>query len=242
MVGTSGNEDGARALIRENLDKVRQNVGEAARRAGRDPSGIRIQAVTKTFPREIVLAAMAEGISLFGENRVAEAAEKYRGLTGSWELHLIGHLQRNKAREAASVFQWIQSIDKAETAKALDKACAAAGNTMEILLEVNTSGEETKSGVRSEAELETLLDAAAEFPRLRVRGLMTVGPLTADASKVRGAFRSLRSQFDSIRGRRSLPCFDTLSMGMSSDYLIAVEEGATLLRVGTALFGARHEA
>lgn len=232
--------EAAREGIRRSLAQVRERIGTAARKAGRDPAAIRIQAVTKTFPREAVMAAMAEGLRILGENRVAEAEGKYRGLPGPWELHLIGHLQRNKARDAAAVFHWVQSIDKPETAQALQKACAAAGRTMEILLEVNTSGEEAKSGVRSPEELETLLDAVAPLEGLHVRGLMTVGPLTEEESRIRAAFRSLRLLFDGIGKRRALPGFDTLSMGMSGDYPIAVEEGATLVRIGTALFGGRH--
>jgi PLP dependent protein len=232
--------DAAKEGIGKNLAAVRERIGEAARRAGRDPASIRIMAVTKTFPRGAVEAAAAEGLALFGENRVAEAEGKYMGLPVARELHLIGHLQRNKAREAASVFQWIQSIDKPETAQALQKACMTAGRTMEILLEVNTSGEESKSGVRSPGELETLLEFVAPLGCLHVRGLMTVGPLTEDEPRIRTAFRSLKSQFDRIRDGRALPGFDTLSMGMSSDYPIAVEEGSTLVRIGTALFGGRH--
>jgi len=238
MVGPSE----ARERIRENLAVLRDRVGEAALRAGRDPAAIRIQAVTKTFPRDVVEAVMAEGQALFGENRVAEAKDKFAALPGSWELHLIGHLQRNKARDAAAVFHWVQSIDKAETAQALDRACMEAGRTMEILLEVNVSGEESKSGVRSRDALEPLMDSVQGLSRLHVRGLMTVGPLTTEEARIRGAFRSLRSLFDTIRDRRGLPYFDTLSMGMSSDYPIAVEEGATLLRIGTALCGKRHVA
>ena len=160
--------------------------------------------------------------------------------SGGFELHLIGHLQRNKARAASALFACVQSIDKAETAEALDARCEERGRTMDILLELNTSGEPTKSGFLSRGALLAGLETIGKLPHLRVRGLMTVGPLSDDTREIRSSFGALRSAFEEIRAGGGLPFFDTLSMGMSSDFEIAVDEGATLVRVGTALFGRRE--
>ena len=227
-----------RERLRSNLRDVRFRMEAAAKRAGRDSSAIRLMAVTKTLPREIVQLAKAEGLSLFGENRVQEAQVKYEGLLESCELHLIGHLQRNKARMAAGVFRCVQSIDKTETAEALSKHCAEIGRDMDVLLELNTSGEQSKSGFAGREELLACVDVMGKLPRLRLRGLMTVGPLTEDGAAVRASFSALRGVFAEISAG-GMPGFDTLSMGMSGDFEIAIEEGATLVRVGTALFGPR---
>ncbi len=199
-------------------------------------------AVTKGFPRPVVEEAVRAGLSLFGENRVQEAEEKYAELAeGQWELHLIGHLQRNKARPASALFTCVQSIDKPETAEALNARCADRGRKMDILLELNTSAEPTKSGFAGPDELLRGLEAISTLPALRVRGLMTVGPLTDEEGRIRSAFASLRELFERIRSG-GVPGFDILSMGMSGDFEIAVEEGATLVRLGTALFGHRGQA
>lgn len=228
--------------IADSLADVRARIEAAAGRAGRAASSVSLMAVTKGFPREVVETAMAVGISLFGENRVQEAEEKYTGLPGNWTLHLIGHLQRNKARSASGLFSCVQSIDAAETARALESRCAERGKTMEVLVELNTSGEASKAGFRSRENLLDALGEIAALPHLRVRGLMTVGPLTEDERDVRASFAALRSLFDDIRGRGSTAGFDILSMGMSGDFEVAIEEGATLVRLGTALFGQRGRA
>jgi len=221
------------------LASLQERVCAAAERSGRKPESVRIMAVTKTVARAAVEEAMGVGIRLFGENRVQEAVDKYSGLTGAFELHLIGHLQRNKARSAAKVFTCVQSIDKTETADALSKQRAALGSPMDILLEMNTSGEESKSGFRSRDALFSGLDAIAALPMLTLRGLMTVGPLSSDSERVRASFRALAGLFREIAERKRLPGFDTLSMGMSGDFETAIEEGSTLVRIGTALFGQR---
>jgi len=198
---------------------------------------VRLMAVTKGFPRETVVEALEAGASLFGENRVQEAETKFTELAGRCETHLIGHLQTNKAKAAAALFDCVQSIDSLHTAQALDARCGELGRTMDVLLEMNTSGEASKSGFPGREELAAGLVEVEKLPRLRVRGLMTVGPLTDDAGAIRAAFTRLRSAFEELSvGRQG---FDTLSMGMSSDFEIAIEEGATLVRVGTALFGPR---
>jgi PLP dependent protein len=223
--------------LRRALGVVRERMAGAAERSGRRPEDITLMAVTKTLPYECAAAAMAEGITVFGENRVQEAAEKWVAVPEGAELHLIGHLQRNKARLAATTFSWVQSVDKIETARALSAACAASGKRCAILLEVNTSGEATKSGVGSREELAALLEGVVGLVGIEPRGLMTVGPLTDDAARVRLAFSELRSMLDDAR--RVSRSLHVLSMGMSSDYEIAVEEGSTLVRLGTALFGPR---
>jgi hypothetical protein len=220
------------------LGEVRARIAAAARRSGRDSSAVSLMAVTKGFPRDVVVEAHTLGLTLFGENRVQEAEEKYLEPPGPLELHLIGHLQRNKARPASALFACVQSVDKVETAVALDVRCEERGRTMEILLELNTSGEASKSGFRSRDDLLSALEAISPLARLRVRGLMTVGPMTENEREVRSSFASLRSLFEELRSR-GLPGFDTLSMGMSGDFEIAIEEGSTLVRIGTALFGKR---
>jgi PLP dependent protein len=196
-------------------------------------------AVTKTFPAAAVEEAMGAGLRLFGENRVQEAERKFTGLAGDWELHLIGHLQRNKARAASALVHCVQSIDKLETAQALARCAAERGTVIDILLELNTSGEDTKSGYRDPEALLRDLEAVAALGGLRLRGLMTVGPFTPDTTVVRRAFAALRRLFETCAGRLCSPGFDTLSMGMSGDYEAAIEEGSTLVRLGTALFGSR---
>jgi len=221
---------------------VRDRIAAAAARSGRAAADVRLMAVTKTFPRETVLAAAAAGLGLFGENRVQEAEEKFTDIGLDCELHLIGHLQRNKAKTAAGLFSWVQSIDKTETARALDSRCAERGSTMNVLLELNTSGEQSKSGFLSRDDLLAALDAIRGLEHLRLRGLMTVGPLTTDETAVRGSFAALRTLFEEIRTAHGLAGFDTLSMGMSGDFEIAIEEGSTLVRIGSALFGHRETA
>jgi pyridoxal phosphate enzyme (YggS family) len=232
-------EDTERQDLARRLAEVRARLDAAARRAGRDPVSVSLMAVTKGHPRETLEAAMTAGLSLFGENRVQEAEEKLVGLPAGAIVHLIGHLQRNKARTASGLFACVQSVDKLDTAAALDARCAERGRTMDILLEVNTSGEPAKSGFLTRDDLLRALEGIAALPTLRTRGLMTVGPLTADADRVRSSFALLKGLFDEIRGSGPRDGFDTLSMGMSGDFEIAVEEGSTLVRVGTALFGPR---
>ena len=223
------------------LESMRARIDSAARKAGRDASSIRLMAVTKGFPRETVIEAYSAGLRLFGENRVQEAEQKYLDLPGTFELHLIGHLQRNKARHASGLFACVQSIDKTETAAALELQCAARGRTMDVLIELNTSGESSKSGFPARGEALAACDATGRMAHLRVRGLMTVGPLSEDQQRIHASFAALRSLFEEIRSGGGFPFFDTLSMGMSGDFEAAIEEGSTLVRIGTALFGQRGQ-
>lgn len=235
-----GVTDPAVMLLRRRLRHTRERVAAAAARAGRGAGEVRIMAVTKSQPRAALEAALAAGLDLIGENRVQEAAAKLEPPPAHAELHLIGHLQRNKARRAARLFHTVQSIDKPATAQALQHALAASAGTMDVLLELNTSGEPGKHGFASPDELRRALEAIEALDRLRVRGLMTMAVWSADAAAVRGCFRTLRRLFEELAPDR--PAFDTLSMGMSGDFEIAVEEGATLVRLGTVLFGPRAAA
>lgn len=239
---------GGSEQISRNLQRVREALTRAAERCGRDPASVALMAVTKTVPLAEVEAACAAGLRLFGENRVQEAEAKYgavvpgaaaRPVLPPLSLHLIGHLQRNKARKAAELFQAVDSIDKVETAQALEAACAVSGRTLDILLEMNTSGEPTKFGFAGEDELLAAVEPILGLPHLRLRGLMTVGPLTSEPEPVRAAFRRLARLLERLHaGYAGLP-LEVLSMGMSGDFEIAVEEGSTQVRLGTALFGAR---
>jgi pyridoxal phosphate enzyme (YggS family) len=229
----------AAEIVRRNLDTVRERIARAATRSGRDASEVRLMAVTKAHPFATVEAAARAGVRLFGENRVQEAVSKWMDAPSDWELHLIGHLQRNKAKTAAGLFHTVQSIDKKETAAELHRHCVSAGRACRILLEVNTSGESTKSGVRGREALLGLLESVRSYPGLEVLGLMTVGPLDPDMRVVRRSFSDLREMRDACRAVYPGLGRAVLSMGMSGDFEVAVEEGSTMVRLGTALFGPR---
>jgi len=214
---------------------VRGRMARAAERAGRDPAGILLLAVTKVFPSAAIREAYALGLREFGENYVQEfegKAPEVRGLEGA-RFHLIGHLQSNKSRKAVELFDVVQTVDSEKLARRLNEAMAASGKTLEVMLEVKLSGEEAKSGAAPE-ELPELIAAVRGCERLRLRGLMTMPPWTEDAEQSRPYFRRLRE----LAGRHELP---ELSMGMTNDFEVAIEEGATCVRVGTALFGKRQK-
>ncbi len=221
------------------LSAIREKLNAAAVRSGRNPEDVRIMAVTKTHPVQAVRAAITAGITLFGESRVQEASEKFADVTEPVRLELIGHLQRNKAKLAASTFAAVQSIDREETLAALARYLREMNRTMDILIEVNTSGEETKNGCRTDSEVFRLIDSASGYGCFSVHGLMTIGPWGGDTRAIRTAFRSLARLRQSCAVRFPMYPWDTLSMGMSEDCELAVEEGSTLVRIGTALFGAR---
>jgi hypothetical protein len=226
--------------LQQNFTDLREKIQRAAERAGRDADEIRLMAVTKTKPRSMILGAYECGQRLFGENRVFEAEEKYQDVADDIELHLIGHLQRNKAKTAAQLFEWVDSIDKTSTARELQKQCAKNNKQMNILLEFNTSGEETKEGFRGEDEMWKTIDEILTMSNLTIRGLMTIAPFSDDEKRVRRSFAKLRELFFDLQKRYpDLAAVDTLSMGMSHDFELAIEEGSNMVRIGSLIFGKR---
>jgi PLP dependent protein len=229
--------------IADNLARVRQRIADAARRVSRRPEDIVLMVVTKTFPPEIIREAYAAGVRLFGENRVQEFAEKVPALANlpGIEFHLIGHLQSNKAAKAAQIFAGIDSVDSLHLAEKLNAAANNNAKRLPVLIEINVGSEAAKSGMAPDSpELEALLAAAPRLEHLEFRGLMSIPPFTDVPEAGRPYFRSLRELCDQIASRK-LPAvgMDVLSMGMSHDFEIAIEEGSTCVRVGTAIFGSR---
>jgi PLP dependent protein len=218
-----------------NINQIRERIRSAAARAGRRPEDVTLVAVSKTVEPERVEMALAAGQGLFGESKVQEAKAKIPLVSGRAHWHMIGHLQTNKAREAVALFEVIHSVDSVKLAVELSKCAERAGKTQAILLEVNVSGEASKFGLKPEA-LEFTLIEINRLPRLEVQGLMTIAPYVEEMEKARPYFRRLRELRDGLSLRE-------LSMGMTLDFEIAIEEGATLVRVGAAIFGERkrHE-
>jgi len=231
--------------VAQNIARIRERIDAAARRADRDPSEITLMAVGKTFPPEAIHEAYAAGVRVFGENRVQEFAGKIDALRdlSDAEWHLIGHLQSNKAAKATELFGAVDSVDSTKLAERLNAAAQAAGKILPVLIEINIGGESVKSGVapRSE-ELDQILSGAPAWKHLAIRGLMTVPPYTGDPEDARPFFRQLRGIRDEIAARK-LPAItmDVLSMGMSYDFEVAIEERSTCVRVGTAIFGQRPQ-
>jgi len=229
--------------IADNIQHVHEQIAAAAQRAGRPADSITLMAVSKTFPADAIREAYAAGLRVFGENRVQEFAEKagsVRDLADA-RFHLIGHLQSNKANKAAELFDAVDSIDSLKLAEKLNAAAAAQGKRLAVLLEVNVGGESAKSGLAAGSqEIEVMLQAAQHLASLELRGLMTVPPFTDDPEGARPYFRQLRELRDRLTAR-NFPSvqLDELSMGMSHDFAVAIEEGSTCVRVGTAIFGAR---
>jgi len=232
--------------ISENLAAVRDRINTAARRAGRSPDEIALMAVSKTQPPERIREAYSAGQRLFGENRVQEFSGKVELLRdlkdAAW--HLIGHLQTNKAAKTAELFRAVDSVDSLRLAEKLDVAARALGKKLDVLIEINVGGEAAKSGLAPDsAALDQLLMAVPRLASLVFRGLMTVPPFTDDPESARPYFRKLRELRDTIAARH-VPgvVIDQLSLGMSHDFEVAIEEGSTCVRVGTAIFGERTKA
>ena len=225
--------------VADNIAEIRQRMAAAAARAGRDPESIRLMAVSKTVEPERVRQAIAAGITLLGENYVQEAREKIPQIGLGVEWHMIGHLQTNKAKYVVTLFDWIHSVDRLELAQELDKRAGQNGRRLNVLIEVNVSGEASKSGAEPAQVLE-LAGQMAALPNLSVRGLMTMPPYSDEPETSRPYFQSLRKLRDEIK-TASIPNvrMDELSMGMTDDFAVAIEEGATIIRVGRAIFGAR---
>ena len=229
--------------IAQNIAAIRERINASARRAGRRPEEITLMAVSKTHTPERIREAYAAGLRVFGENRAQEFAEKAGELSDlrDAEWHMIGHLQTNKASKALELFGAVDSVDSVKLAERLNAAARRLGKKLTLLIEINIGGEAAKSGVAPDSrELEDILLAAPKFEALEFRGLMTVPPYGDDPEAARPYFRKLRGLRDAIVARKLESVgMDMLSMGMSHDFEIAIEEGSTCVRVGTAIFGMR---
>lgn len=225
------------STMAERIDNVQERIARAAAAAGRNPADIVLMAVSKNHGPDAVREAALAGLTLFGENRVQEAAAKIPESPGSIHWHLIGHLQRNKVRPAVELFECIQSVDSVRLLEAIQQACDQSGRRMEIFLEVNVSGESVKFGFKPE-EVAAVLQRAAEYHRLEFKGVMTIPPLTEDPEGARPHFQRLRTWRDRWQDETGV-ALPVLSMGMSHDLEVAVSEGSNMVRIGTAIFGPR---
>ncbi|KUK37115.1 MAG: dependent protein [Thermacetogenium sp.] len=221
--------------LKERIAKVHQRIVAACRRAGRDPSEVKVVAVTKMVAAEHLTDALNCGLTVFGENRVQEFLKKYEAIGKAAEWHLIGHLQSNKAKYLVGKVALIHSLDSLKLAKLLDKLSVAHGAPWRVLVQVNVSGEETKFGLSPE-EVPGFLDAVQDLPGIEICGLMTMAPYEEDPERTRPVFRSLRQLRDEMARSRPYLNLEHLSMGMTNDFEVAVEEGATMVRIGSALF------
>lgn len=226
--------------LKHRLEALEARIASACARAGRARESVTLVAVSKTQPPEIVTAAAALGLRIFGENKVQEARAKIPECPGHLSWHLVGHLQSNKARWAVELFDLIHSVDSEKLVRVLDREARDAGRTVRVLLEVNVSGESSKFGLRPEA-VPAVLAAANASSNLVVAGMMTMAPYAPDPEKARPVFQALRELRDRMAAESGTP-FEELSMGMSGDFEVAIEEGATLIRIGTLLFGERKAA
>lgn len=225
--------------IQENLNRVLDNIERAAIKSGRNPSQVQLVAVTKTISAETINQGIAAGIKIIGENKVQEAKAKIQ-LVNPVTWHMVGHLQTNKVKHAVQIFDMIQAVDSYKLAREINKRCEIKNKYMPVLVEVNTSGETTKFGCAPE-EAPELVSKISELKHLKIEGLMTIGLFTDQMEQVRHCFIELRGIFEGINGM-NLPrvSMEQLSMGMSADYEVAIEEGATMVRIGTAIFGPRQ--
>lgn len=229
-------------MVRENLIKVQQKIDEACERSGRDPKEVTLIAVSKTKPIEMIEEAIDAGKTQFGENKAQEMKEKYEALPKNLEWHFIGHLQTNKVKYVVGRAGLIHSVDSLHLAEAIEKECEKKDVHANILVEVNVAGEDSKFGIKPE-ETESLIRQIAKLPRVHVRGLMTIAPFVAKPEENRPIFHKLHKLLVDISAK-NIDNIDmnVLSMGMTNDYEIAVEEGATHVRVGTGIFGERNYA
>jgi pyridoxal phosphate enzyme (YggS family) len=228
--------------IQTRLDSVNQRIAEAAHRAERDPAGITLIAVSKTWPWDYVAEAIACGQKHFGENKVQEALTKTAMTRDQDDIvwHFIGHLQSNKAKSIPGNFQWLHTLDSLKLARLLDKACGQLSSDLNVLVQVNIADDPAKQGL-SRSELSPFIDEflQAKFQHLKLRGLMTIGAVDVDEKTRRQWFAELRNLQQALSEKYALPRFDQLSMGMSGDFEEAIEEGATFVRVGSTIFGER---
>jgi pyridoxal phosphate enzyme (YggS family) len=220
----------------DRLLRVRERINTAATRAGREASAVTLVAVSKTMPVELIREALAAGVTVLGENRVQEAQGKIAALSGQGSWHLVGHLQTNKAKLAVQLFDLIHSLDSLKLAQALNRHAEEAGKPVRCLVEVNLGGEESKSGMGEEG-VRPLLEAARGLPFLAIEGLMAIPPFRPDPEEIRPYFRRLRALKDALAGAGFR--LAELSIGMTHDFEVAIQEGATMVRIGTAIFGPR---
>jgi len=227
--------------IAANYHRVMETIHSAATRCGRNPNEIKLLAATKSQSVAAIREAIKAGIRLFGENYIQEARIKRESVEESVEWHMIGHLQRNKVKAAVELFSLIQSLDGLELARALDREGKRRGQVVRVFVEVNLAGEQTKSGI-SRGGLALLLEEVGGLANLAVEGLMTIPPFHEDPEEIRPYFRGLKELQESLAGLK-IPNVQPreLSMGMTHDYAVAIEEGATMVRIGTAIFGERKE-
>ena len=226
--------------IAANINFLRHRIAIACARCGRDPYSVKLMAVTKTVPVERILQAVEAGITLLGENYVQEAREKHDLLGGRAQMHMIGHLQTNKAKYAVRLFDCVHSVDRLELAQELDRRAKAVSLKMNILVEVNVSGEKTKNGVPA-VEAMALLKLLAPLENLAVQGLMTMAPYSDNPETSRPYFQALRSlRNDIVHAGIPGVQMQELSMGMTDDFEVAIEEGSTIVRIGRAIFGERQ--
>ncbi len=223
--------------IEANLRHLRERISRTAEKTGRDPADITLVAVTKTVDVETIKRAIDCGVTIIGENRVREALAKHAEIGDTVEWHMVGHLQSRKAAQAVEIFDMVQSVDSVSTAAALQKRCRAAARTVRVLIEVNTSNEGQKYGVPPN-EAESLIREIARMETLKIEGLMTMAPLAPQPELARPSFRQLRELAEKLRARDIVGVrLDVLSMGMTNDFEVAIEEGSNMVRVGTAIFG-----
>lgn len=223
--------------IKNNLEIVNEKIKKAALKVNRNSKEIKLIAVTKTATIKQIEEAINVGVKIIGENKVQEVKEKYQILTADIEWHLVGHLQTNKAKYAIEIFDLIHSVDSIKLAKEIDKRSLQFGMITNVLVEVNVSGEETKYGIKPE-EVEPFLKEISKFSRIRTRGLMTIAPIAEDKEEVRLYFRKLRELSKKIKSQNIKNVkMDYLSMGMTEDFEVAIEEGANMVRIGRGIFG-----
>ena len=227
-------------MLKENLEEVEEKIAKACERAGRAREEVTLIAVSKTKPVEMLQEIYDEGIRDFGENKVQELTEKYEVMPKDMKWHMIGHLQRNKVKYIVDKVTLIHSVDSLRLAETISREAEKKGVTVPILIEVNIAGEETKFGLSSKEEVISLTEQIAALPNLSVKGLMTVEPPAKDPEENRPFFREIRQLSVDITNKNiDNVSMEILSMGMTNDYTVAIEEGATMVRVGTGIFGAR---
>ncbi len=225
--------------ISDNINTIKQRIVSAAVKCGRDPDSIKLLAVTKTIPTAYIIKAIDAGITMFGENYVQEAKDKIAAVGCRARWHMIGHLQTNKAKYVVKLFDYVQSVDRLELAQELDKRAGLINRKLNVLIEVNISGEESKNGIPADDTL-ALIKQMVGLTNLAVRGLMTMAPYSHNPENARPYFSALRNLRDNIsRQRISGIQMEELSMGMTDDFEVAIEEGATIIRIGRAIFGQR---